>query len=82
MMVLLIYIGYRIVISFTAAKKTPPRSTPGMSGGEETHCDPVCGIYVTEDNAVIGTYQGERHYFCSMECLDKYREQLDHISPS
>jgi YHS domain-containing protein len=51
-------------------KKVEPR--------EETYLDPVCGVYVTEGDAVVGRLDGERIYFCSMACLEKYREQLPH----
>ena len=47
---------------------------------EETFRDPVCGIYVAEGDAVIGRNDGERIHFCSMACLEKYREQLAHIN--
>lgn len=79
---LLIYIGYRIIVSLSTTKATKPPATANGNTGEETHRDPVCGVYVTEDNAVIGRYDGKRHYFCSMDCLERYREQLDHLSPS
>jgi len=46
--------------------------------GEETYRDPVCGVYVTGDDAVIGNLKGERIHFCSMACLEKYREQISH----
>ena len=78
---LLIYIGYRIIISLTSAKKPVDTSAGTRDPGEETHRDPVCGIYVSEEAAVIGRHDGQRHYFCSMNCLEKYREQLDHSSP-
>lgn len=45
--------------------------------GEETHRDPVCGVYVAEEDAVVGRVEDKRVYFCSMECLEKYREQLE-----
>jgi YHS domain-containing protein len=80
---LLLYIGYRIIISLTSAKK--PLEKPGESHGSAgiaTYRDPVCGVYVSEETAVIGRHDGQRHYFCSMNCLEKYREQLDHSSPS
>lgn len=80
---LLLYIGYRIIISLTTAKK--PLAKPGEShdsAGIETYKDPVCGVYVSEETAIIGRYDGQRHYFCSMDCLEKYREQLDHSSSS
>lgn len=75
---LLLYIGYRIIVSFTTAKRPPAESAARHGSGEETFRDPVCGIYVSEENAVIGRYNGVRHHFCSMNCLEKYREQLDH----
>lgn len=79
---LLLYIGYRIIISLISAKKPLAKSPGGRDQGIETHRDPVCGVYVSEETAVIGRHDGQRHYFCSMNCLEKYREQLDHSSPS
>lgn len=78
---LLLYIGYRIILSLTAAKKPLEKPPESRDSGEETYRDPVCGVYVSGETAVIGRYEGERHYFCSMNCLEKYREQLDHSSP-
>lgn len=78
---LLLYIGYRIVVSMTSSGK-PAEKTVGKTGpAETTYRDPVCGVYVTEEQAVVGRLNDQRHYFCSMACLEKYREQLDHISP-
>ena len=79
---LLLYIVYRFIISLTSANK--PQAKPGASHGSagvETYRDPVCGVYVSEESAVIGRHDGQRHFFCSMDCLEKYREQLDHSSP-
>lgn len=78
---LLLYIGYRIVVSFLSAKKPSTKQDEQISPATETHRDPVCGVYVSEEDAVIGKLDGERHYFCSMDCLEKFREQLDHTSP-
>ncbi|MDD2581190.1 MAG: transcriptional regulator [Desulfuromonadaceae bacterium] len=78
---LLLYAGYRILISLTTAKRPLPKSSGGREDGEEIYRDPVCGVYVSEETAVIGRHNGQRHYFCSMNCLEKYREQLDHSSP-
>lgn len=77
---LLLYIGYRIVVSLISAKQTQTKSAGSRDPGIETFRDPVCGVYVSEETAVIGRLDGERHYFCSMNCLEKYREQLDHTS--
>ncbi len=79
---LLLYLGYRMIISLTSTKKPPEKTAGNHDTGEETHRDPVCGVYVAEETAIVGRYNGQRHYFCSMNCLEKYREQLDHPSSS
>ena len=66
------YVLYRIVKGYLAQRQQGEPSPRG----EETHQDPVCGVYVTQDDAVIGRVEGERIFFCSMACLEKYREQL------
>jgi YHS domain-containing protein len=76
---LLLYIGYRVIQGYLKGRQQeevrplPPR-------GEETHRDPVCGVYVAEHDAVIGRVDEQRFYFCSMTCLEKYREQLENKS--
>ena len=77
---LLLYIGYRLLKS-----KTPATERAGAArrlDDEETVRDPVCGVYLPQDDAIVGTLDGKRHYFCSMACLEKFREQLDHTSQS
>jgi YHS domain-containing protein len=77
---LLIYIGYRLILTLTSAKKKGPELRSASTEGVVTHRDPVCGMYVSEEDAIVGKLDGQRHYFCSMGCLEKYREQLDHTS--
>ena len=71
-----ILLGYAVYVMFKGRsdKKELPREQPS---GEETHRDPVCGVYVAEEDAVVGRLEGERLYFCSMGCLEKYREQIE-----
>jgi YHS domain-containing protein len=76
----LAYIGFRIIKSLTAPKPSPPSSH--HHDGVETVQDPVCKKYLAKEDAVIGTLDGTRHYFCSMDCLEKFREQLDHTHSS
>ena len=71
---LLGYIGFRIVRSLLAGREKP--AAPEITD-TETFQDPVCGVYVTADDAIIGRIKDKRVYFCSMTCLEKYREQLD-----
>ncbi len=70
-------LGYVVYLIFKGrtVKKELPREKPA---GEETHRDPVCGVYVVEDDAVVGRLEGKRIFFCSMACLEKYQEQVTH----
>jgi len=70
---ILAYIGFRIIKGLLdSRKKVEPETTTGT----ETFQDPVCGVYVAADDAVVGRINEKRIYFCSMNCLDRYREKL------
>ena len=75
---LLIYIGYRVIMALFAGKKPETLNHGSKADAAVTHRDPVCGMYVSEEDAIVGKLDGQRHYFCSMNCLEKYRDQLDH----
>jgi YHS domain-containing protein len=37
------------------------------------HTDPVCGMEITnEDSQATSEYQGQKYYFCSMECKNTF----------
>jgi YHS domain-containing protein len=36
--------------------------------------DPVCGTYVDTSSALQGSFRGETKYFCSSECLEKFKQ--------
>lgn len=77
-LIFLLLIGYCLYLIIKGAMRKNIKSRPGSSpAGEITHRDPVCGVYVTEDDAVIGRHEGKKIYFCSMECLEKYRDRLE-----
>jgi YHS domain-containing protein len=82
MWLLLIYIGYRVIMSLVNTKKPAAVKQDKEPEAAVTHRDPVCGMYVSEEDAVIGRHNDQRHYFCSMSCLEKFREQLDHADQS
>lgn len=73
---LIIYIGYRVIMALTSSKKKEPELRSDPAEGVATHRDPVCGMYVSEEDAVVGRLDDQRHYFCSRDCLEKYREKL------
>jgi YHS domain-containing protein len=58
---------------FLAARQS---ASPPPPPGTLTHQDPVCGVFVADDDAIVGKIDGNRIYFCSMACLEKYQEQL------
>lgn len=78
---LLGYIAFRIIKSLTAPNKKVSSGTVHPAG-EETVQDPICKLYLAKEDAIVGTLNGTRHYFCSMDCLEKFREQLDHTHQS
>lgn len=78
--VLLIYIGYRILTAIFSPKKHAAVHARGRETVMTTRQDPICGVYVSEEDAVVGTLNGQRHYFCSHACLEKFREQLNHTT--
>ena len=44
--------------------------------GKKEHIDPVCGMTVHEDKAAgKSSHGGEKYYFCSQECKEKFDMQ-------
>ena len=70
------YCLYRIIMGYNRKEILP--ETHSRADETETHKDPVCGVYVARDDAVVGNLEGQKIYFCSMACLEKYRERLEH----
>lgn len=70
---LLGYLGYRIIRGWLADRSNPSAE---KVVGTETFQDPVCGVYVAADDAIVGRIDDKRLYFCSMGCLEKYRDRL------
>lgn len=71
------YALYLIVRGFFRPRVSKPARRPGEV---ETFRDPVCGVYVAAEDAVVGNLDGERIHFCSMECLEKFRSNLNNTS--
>lgn len=63
---LVAYLVYR----FVRSRKRPELAKESVS--TETFQDPVCGVYVSEADAVVGNLEGKRFHFCSMACLKKF----------
>jgi len=39
--------------------------------------DPVCGVYIPRKKAISVKIKGKIYYFCSEECKEKYKKQLE-----
>ncbi|MRR54674.1 MAG: transcriptional regulator [Deltaproteobacteria bacterium] len=72
------YVLYRLVKTLFRKRMTQPSR---RTGDVETFRDPVCGVYVTSEDAVIARLNGEKIHFCSTECLEKYRQDSENTSP-
>ena len=38
--------------------------------------DPACGVYVPRRDAIEARVRGENHFFCSKECLEKFKKGI------
>ncbi len=64
------YLGYVLYKSwFSNSKKEIKSST---KTDNTLVLDPYCGVYHSKSNAVIAKFKGEKLYFCSKECRDKF----------
>jgi uncharacterized protein len=43
--------------------------------------DPVCGTYVPRAKALVAGAGGETQFFCSEECRDRYRRDMNRARP-
>ena len=75
---LLLYGGFRIVALLKRTGNRPDDLRRGRGTASTAHRDPVCGIYVTEEDAVTETSCGQIHYYCSPACRDRFREHPEH----
>ena len=66
----LIYTIVKAVVQGVRAPAPPPRD--GVRNGETMERDPVCGKFITRDDAVAATSGGRTHWFCSSGCRDEY----------
>ena len=68
--ILLGYLVYRMV----RGKAAPEIAKE--SSATETYQDPVCGVYVSEADAVVGNLEGKRYHFCSLGCLHEFEKSV------
>jgi uncharacterized protein len=71
--VFLVYWGVRFLrrLLQRPSPRDPEREARTPAGADLVQ-DPVCGMYVPRDTALIARARGETHYFCSERCRDVY----------
>ena len=78
--ILLIYVAYRLIKSmfYPSLKKgyKEGMGKPRSSMPDEMVKDPNCQIYLPKKEALPEEIGGVWHYFCSEECVRKYREKI------
>jgi uncharacterized protein len=62
------------LVFYFSAKKSRGEALSKSVRGSEMIQDPACGIYIPKEKAIEGRVKGTAHYFCSAECLEKYKE--------
>lgn len=73
---LLIYFILLLVIYFMLKKAffpTRAKNSQPEAISEELVQDPFCKCYVPKSKAYQASWQGEKKFFCSQECFEKYK---------
>jgi len=58
---------------FGQTRQGPERKPPPII--DELVKDPVCGTYVPKREAIVYGKKGKLYYFCSKECLEKFKKE-------
>lgn len=74
---LLAYTGFRIIKGFIGSSNSTMQNKKQQDDAEDTVQDPVCKRYLDRNDAITGNLDGTKYYFCSMECLNRFQEQLE-----
>ena len=70
---------YLIKAFLTPTRKEGKKATIVKNGVEVNDImvkDPTCGIYLPESDAIKARIKGEVHYFCSEECIEKFKRGI------
>ena len=80
-LLLLALLGF-VVYSFfsglllrSGKSRRPPNRT---NQGETMVEDPQCGTYLPQSDAIKANFHGREYYFCSKECLKKFKNAQGH----
>jgi YHS domain-containing protein len=76
LILVLYYLFKGLFRSKGGGRSSPRRSTDGArsAAGHELVKDPYCQTYIPKDTALRARIGGRERFFCSRECMEKYRE--------
>ena len=77
-LLLLLYILYRLVRGLLKGKKRVSRVDPHGTVDELVQ-DPVCKTYVPMRESTRRVIRGKEYFFCSQKCADIYEEQMKRV---
>jgi YHS domain-containing protein len=76
LLTILLYLVFILVRNFAASvtrRKDRFARPPGPVKTEDLVQDPYCHRYIPESEALKASLDGQTLYFCSRECLEKYK---------
>lgn len=78
LILILVVIFYYFIKSFFTSRKE--RVKPGngrkvLREVDDMVKDPSCETYIPKSTALEKVYKGKRFYFCSEECVEKFKKQ-------
>lgn len=73
----LFYILYRILFGGKKKRTTTNHAAPEIPVQDTLAEDPICHTYVPQSQSISEEQDGKTYYFCSTECLNKFREQQE-----
>jgi YHS domain-containing protein len=73
LLLLVIYIGYRLVRRYLAKPAQRPRRREPDRVDDVMVKDPVCGSYFPQRDGVVLRDGGRELHFCSEKCRDRYQ---------
>jgi uncharacterized protein len=76
LLILIFFLAYTVYTAIVRllSKPAPPPPEKTLKG-EDMVKDPICGVFLPRGDALPETIRGERHYFCSEACRDKFLEE-------
>lgn len=74
-LIILIVLFYYLVKSFFSPPKVRQKKGEGVIDiDDEMVKDPCCGVYIPKKEAIEKKIKGQKYYFCSKECMEKFKE--------